>query len=249
MKKLIIILLVVLCGASTIYVLMRRGTVVTVSQTPALPPSTEIQDYNSPKQSLDIDDPMSIHILVNKKRPLSLSFRPDDLETIEVRTESTDSTDEKSVRSVIRPQLEQFIRDAETAGFVFTVNSGFRSSELQERYFNQYAAANGEEAANKFSARAGQSEHQTGLTVDINYTDGTCYLEACLGNTPGGQWLENNAHRYGFILRYPTNKESITGYIYEPWHFRYVGSDIATTIFNGRLTYEEYLSLEGIITL
>ena len=97
------------------------------------------------------------------------------------------------------------------------------------------------EKANRTSAKAGQSEHQTGLAMDITLKSLNYELTTSFGNTAEGKWVEKNAHNYGFIIRYPEGKEDITGYSYEPWHIRSVGVDLATKIYNSGLTYEEYL--------
>lgn len=119
--------------------------------------------------------------------------------------------------------------------------SSYRTYELQARLFANYSLRAGEEAANRYSARAGQSEHQTGLAIDIT-SGGDLYQS--FADTPGGIWLWEHAYEYGFILRYPQGKEHITGYMFEPWHFRYVGVDVAADFGpNHTLTLEEYLGI------
>lgn len=119
--------------------------------------------------------------------------------------------------------------------------SGFRSYDYQEGLFKRYSNKHGEDQANRFSARAGQSEHQTGLAFDIGGPDDTYWLKESFETTKEGIWLAENAHKFGYILRYPKGKEEITGYIYEPWHFRYVGIEHATKIYEEGLTLEQYL--------
>jgi D-alanyl-D-alanine carboxypeptidase len=101
-------------------------------------------------------------------------------------------------------------------------------------------SANGQEAADKFSAKPGQSEHQTGLAIDITCEAMNYQLDYSFGVTDEGAWVKENAHRFGFIIRYPEGKEDITGYMYEPWHLRYVGVDLAEEVYNSGLTLEEY---------
>ena len=115
--------------------------------------------------------------------------------------------------------------------------SAYRSYSTQESIYNSYVKRNGQEKADTFSARPGHSEHQTGLAVDIN----TASSSANFQNTEEYQWLINNSYKYGFILRYPDKKNHITGYKYEPWHYRYVGIDVATKIFLEDITFEEYI--------
>lgn len=112
--------------------------------------------------------------------------------------------------------------------------SPYRSYTTQERLYEGYASSDGYELADTYSARPGFSEHQTGLALDINLVDES------FANTKEAKWLNTNAYKYGFILRYPKGKEYITGYQYEPWHFRYVGIDAAKYIYEHDITYEEY---------
>jgi hypothetical protein len=127
--------------------------------------------------------------------------------------------------------------DAASAGHELYISSGFRSYGSQESIYNRYVAADGQAEADRYSARPGHSEHQSGLTFDLN-----CICEA-FGHQADGQWVADNAHRYGFIVRYPQAKEQVTGYIWEPWHLRYLGIDVATDVFQSGLTLEEYLGV------
>lgn len=128
---------------------------------------------------------------------------------------------------------------AEAEGLDIWVVSGFRSYETQRQLYNRYVARDGQEEADTFSARPGFSEHQTGLAVDLNLADTKFALE------PEGQWLAANAYKYGFVLRYPEGKSEITGYIFEPWHFRYVGETLAEKLYNGGdwISLEEYFGI------
>lgn len=117
--------------------------------------------------------------------------------------------------------------------------SGFRSYDYQAQIYNNYVARDGQAAADTYSARPGYSEHQTGLAIDVNQID-----DSFIG-TPEAVWLENHCHEYGFILRYPQGKQDITGYKYESWHIRYVGTDMAYAIHNSGLTLEEYFGIDS----
>lgn len=97
----------------------------------------------------------------------------------------------------------------------------------------------GQEAADRFSAKPGASEHQSGLAMDITSADVDYQLTTDFINHESGQWLANHAHEFGFVLRYPEGKEHITGYQYEPWHYRYFGEKVATYLFENQITYEE----------
>jgi len=123
------------------------------------------------------------------------------------------------------------------AGVKLKIVSGFRSYDYQEKIYNIYVKEFGEEKTNTFSAKPGHSEHQTGLAIDI------CEDSDKFIGTKEDIWLQKNAYKFGFIIRYPKGKEYITGYKYEPWHLRYVGKKYAKTIFARGLTLEEYLGL------
>lgn len=119
------------------------------------------------------------------------------------------------------------------------IGSAYRSAATQTDLFNSYVASAGYDEANMYSAHPGHSEHQTGLAVDISTTSQQCYLDECFIGTSDGQWLADNAYKFGFTLRYPKGKEAITGYNFEPWHYRYVGVALATALHQSGLTLEE----------
>lgn len=131
--------------------------------------------------------------------------------------------------------LKQLQNGANANGYDMPLLSGYRSFDYQVSLYNNYVARDGQAAADRYSARPGYSEHQTGLAFDIGELDNN------YGNTPAGQWLAEHAHEYGFIIRYPQEKESVTGYMYEPWHVRYLGTDLASSIYASGLALEEYL--------
>lgn len=125
---------------------------------------------------------------------------------------------------------------AKTQGIKLRNVSGYRSYYTQRNLYNNYVNRDGISGADRYSARAGHSEHQTGLATDINTASSKAHFE----RTKEFAWLSRNAHLYGFILRYPEGKEYLTGYKYEPWHYRYVGVEAATYIHENNITYEEY---------
>ncbi len=120
------------------------------------------------------------------------------------------------------------------------IASGFRSFSAQTSVYNKYKANEGQAGADTHSARPGYSEHQSGLAFDLNT------ITQSFGSTAEGIWVADNAHLYGFIVRYPQGKEAITGYIWEPWHLRYVGVDLATTLHSSGQTLEEYLGVTSV---
>ena len=142
-----------------------------------------------------------------------------------------------------RHALQKLLNDGNNQGFQLSNASGFRSYQSQVQLFNQYVQRDGEEAANKYSAKPGHSEHQTGLTYDIVSENTDTNFKSSCGKTEEGQWLKDNAYKYGFVIRYPKNKTHITGYQYEPWHIRYVGKDTAKKLYKSNETLEEYLNL------
>ena len=133
--------------------------------------------------------------------------------------------------------LKKMQADAKAIGLNLPLVSGYRSYKTQEQLYNKYVKKDGEEQANTYSAKPGHSEHQTGLAFDIGSVDRS------FQNTNEAKWIEQNCHLYGFIVRYPKDKTNITGYIYEPWHVRYLGIDVATKVKESNLTLEEYLGV------
>jgi len=134
-------------------------------------------------------------------------------------------------------QLWKMFAAAKTDGISLWVKSGYRSYIDQQIIYNGYVANDGQANADRYSARPGHSEHQSGLAFDLNS------LSQDFGTTPEGIWLAQNCHKYGFIIRYPKEKEHITGYMYEPWHVRYLGVEKATAVFESGLCLEEYLGI------
>lgn len=131
---------------------------------------------------------------------------------------------------------------ASAEGYYIYVRSGFRSYWDQNYIYNGYAATDGVENADRYSARAGHSEHQSGMAIDVNETT------YAFGESAEGIWLRENCHLYGFILRYPRDKEEVTGYMYEPWHIRYVGVELAQAITDSGLCLEEYFGISSAYT-
>ena len=136
--------------------------------------------------------------------------------------------------------LDSMISGAASEGISLWVVSGFRSYGTQQTLYNNYVARDGQGAADRYSARPGHSEHQTGLAFDLNS------LEQYFGETAEGKWLAAHCWEYGFIIRYPQGKEGITGYMYEPWHVRYLGTEVAERVYNSGLTLEEYLGITSV---
>ena len=146
-------------------------------------------------------------------------------------------------RDAAKAYLKMF-RAARKDGIDLVVQSAYRSYSAQVSVYNGWVASIGRDAADRQSARPGYSEHQIGLSVDIAAADRACTIQACFGRTPEGRWLMRNAPRFGWHLRYPKGKTAITGYIYEPWHWRFVGVELATELsLTPKITLEEFFGL------
>ncbi|AJD90110.1 serine-type D-Ala-D-Ala carboxypeptidase [Jeotgalibacillus malaysiensis] len=143
-----------------------------------------------------------------------------------------------------RAAYDEMQAAAAEAGHSLVAFSTFRSYDYQTDLYNRYVEQHGQEEADRFSARPGYSEHQTGLGFDIG-AEGQeeHWASDSFKDTKEAKWLAENAHQYGFILRYPAGKEHITGYQYESWHFRYLGEELATKVYESGLTLEEYLGI------
>lgn len=174
--------------------------------------------------------------LVTKETTLKSNYAPADLEPIPAYM--FPSRDMQLRREALE-HLEELWSVAEEEGVILTILSAYRSYSYQMSLFNRYAEKHGEEQANRFSARPGQSEHQLGTAVDFG---GTAFdFKAEFAQTPQGRWLAENAYRFGFALSYPEGKEHITGYIFEPWHYRYIGLDYAYQWKAAGITLKEFL--------
>lgn len=142
--------------------------------------------------------------------------------------------------TVASEQLKVMFEAAKQDGISLWVKSGYRSYIDQKIIYNGYVARDGKEAADKYSARPGHSEHQTGLAFDLNSIDYS------FASTPEAAWIADNCYKYGFIVRYPGGKEDITGYIYEPWHVRYIGIEKAKEVYDSGLCLEEFLGITSV---
>lgn len=193
------------------------------------------------EHSIVINNPYEILALVNKEHALPKDFVPDDLVTPDVRFPFTEDLPKKLMRKPAAEALAAMFAAGDEEGINLYAQSGYRSYETQVSLFASYVERDGIEAANKYSARPGESEHQSGLTMDVTSPDVSFLLNEDFGETPEGKWLAEHCGDFGFIIRYPNGKESITQYQYEPWHIRYVGKKAAQTIMSQQITLEEYV--------
>jgi len=179
-------------------------------------------------------------ILVNKEHPIDKDYKPADLVKIKYFVSDRSETT-RYMRAEAAEAFHNLVDKAAANGIELKMTTAYRSYNFQKILFDNYVAKEGEEAANQYSARPGQSEHQTGLSVDVSSPSVGYQLSDDYGNTEEGKWLAENAYRFGFIIRFPKGKEEITGYQYEPWHIRYVGLTAAKEIYEQNLTLEEFL--------
>ncbi|MFM6975034.1 MAG: M15 family metallopeptidase [Agromyces sp.] len=186
----------------------------------------------TPTPTWNVDDPNSLTVVVNKLRPLTpQDFTPSDLRDVNVP-----HTWQPRLRAEAATAVETMFAAAQSeAGLALASNSAYRSFTAQQNIYH---------GDDRSTARPGFSEHQTGLAMDIGAVSGKCSLNACFADTPEGQWLATNAWRFGFVLRYPNGQDAITGYEFEPWHYRYIGVSAAKRFHDTKaVTLEGFLGL------
>lgn len=201
-------------------------------------------DTKSGKKTDDIQvvaNPADVAVLVNKTNKLPDSYKPQDLIDPNVPFTFKEKLEKRKMRKEAAAALEKLFEAAKKDNLPLAGVSAYRSHETQKTVYNRYVQKDGEAAANKYSAKPGHSEHETGLAIDVAGSSGKCAAQDCFGATKEAKWLAEHAADYGFIIRYPEGKEGITGYQYEPWHLRYVGVDTAKAIVKQGVTLEEYV--------
>ncbi len=174
--------------------------------------------------------PSDLLVLCNKYNSLNANYVPPDLVTM-----TQYANPGQKMRKEAAEAFYKLSAAANAAGYKITAASTYRSYSYQSQLYNSYVAKDGQQKADTYSARAGTSEHQSGLAVDV-----TAGEVIDFGKTESYQWAKKNIHNYGFIIRYPEGKTHITGYMAEPWHFRYVGVETAKKVYESGLTYDEY---------
>ncbi|TBL75134.1 M15 family metallopeptidase [Paenibacillus thalictri] len=188
-----------------------------------------------------VANPTDRAVLVNKMYKLPDNYEPQDLVDPNVPFIFKEKLEKRKMRKEAAEALEKLFKAAADDKLPLAGVSAYRSYATQKSVYSNYVKADGEEAANKYSAKPGQSEHETGLAIDVSGSSGKCAATDCFGDTKEAKWLADHAADYGFIIRYLKGKESITGYQYEPWHLRYVGTEMAKEIAKRGITLEEYL--------
>jgi zinc D-Ala-D-Ala carboxypeptidase len=212
-----------------------------VAPPPPKPVVVEDDDPGFDRGLHSLDEADSLWVVVNKLRPLNpIDYVPSDLVAPNVP-----AAFDPLLRKKASDALEKMYAESVDAGVAFLIQSSYRSYQTQLRVKANSVSRLGQTLSDQRSARAGHSEHQTGLAVDLTTPSGRCTLDACFAQTPEGQWLADNAWRFGFILRYLEGKSDSHGYVFEPWHFRYVGPELAEEIhLQGNPTLEEFFDLD-----
>ena len=178
---------------------------------------------------------MDYLILINRDNLLDKNYVPTDL--VDTNSKYKDNI---YICDIVYQQFMLMKMEALKNGYYIDIMSGYRDYDYQNKIYNKLVKDKGLNYAIRYVAPAGASEHQSGLAIDICvYRDNKCYIEHEISDFEELKWLHNNAHKFGFILRYPYGKEDITGYNYEPWHFRYVGN-LASYLYYNKITLEEY---------
>jgi D-alanyl-D-alanine carboxypeptidase len=208
------------------------------AETPT-PTPTPTPTFNKAAQS--IDDPASLWVIVNKLRPLNpANYAAADIVPVPVKYVNQPFLRSDASAAVVT----MFSAFTAETGKEMQAQSAYRSYASQTKVYAGWVNKLGQAAADLTSARPGHSEHQTGLAIDISAVPAACALDQCFADTQQGQWLAANAWKYGFVLRYPNGYTAITGYEFEPWHYRYVGLELAKDYHDtGATTLEEYFGL------
>lgn len=175
-------------------------------------------------------------LLVNENHGLDKDYKPEGLARPKIEFTSEASKEERLVAGIIVEPIENLIEAAKEDGIILLGNSAYRSYKSQTKVYNDRIESQGQYLSDSYVAKPGHSEHQTGLCIDITNED-----KFLVKGTIESDWLEENCHKFGFIIRYPEGKRDITGIEYEPWHIRYVGEEAASYIYNNGITLEEYL--------
>jgi D-alanyl-D-alanine carboxypeptidase len=207
--------------------------------------ATDVSDFEEevaafvPNSTMDLD-PASITVFVNKEYALPKNYKPEDLVTPNVIFNLITYDERTLMRAEAASALEELFAAAKEDGLELYGISAYRSYQRQYSIFTSNITKKGKIHTLKYSAVPGTSEHQTGLSIDVSSKSLGFNLSSPFSNSPEGIWLAENAHLYGYIIRYPEDKVDITGYEYEPWHIRYVGIGLANYLYTNNLTLEEY---------
>ena len=187
-----------------------------------------------------VDDPSSLLVLVNKYHYLPSDYEPTDLVDLKYRHPDRTSKGRVTLRSEAAAAFDKLCEAAADEGYTILGFSGYRSYSYQQSIYSSYCKSDPQSVVDTYSARAGYSEHQTGLAIDV-CTDEYAYNK--FGKSPEYQWAKENIHKFGFIIHYTESNKDLTGYKNEEWHFRYVGVEAATFMYEHCLVIDEYIAL------
>lgn len=194
------------------------------------PPQPVLKELAFPQLT---PNPLSLQTIVNKKFQLPANFVPFDLTPVNVAKKA-----DEPLRAEAAAALERLFAAAQAAGIPLRLHSGYRSFQQQQALYDEYVQAEGFTAAELTSARAGYSEHQTGLAADFGALSSA-------QTSAAHAWVAAHGYEYGFVVRYEAGKDAVTGYSHEPWHIRYVGKELAATLHGKGLTLEEFYTVPG----
>lgn len=201
-----------------------------------------LQIGEATKNTISYHEPESITVLVNKQNSLPSDYVPPDLVEVDIPFTFQEKAEKRMMRREAAEKLAELFAAAKEDSIILYGVSGYRSYQTQKSLFAYFTQRDGsEEKANQISARPGESEHQSGLAMDVSSQSVNFGLVEYFGDTKEYNWLKDHAHKYGYIIRYQKGKEHITEYTYEPWHLRYVGQELASKLYEEKLTFEEYL--------
>ncbi len=193
------------------------------------------RNINYYEADLKTDFSKGYGILANKYYSLGEDYEPEDLVNVDIKYYYGEP---KKIRSEAYDAFIEMWNAAYEDGIYLILISGYRSAAHQKEVYDAYQADKGTKYADSIAARTGYSEHQTGLALDIYSKE--CTSQAKFHESKSYEWLINNSYKFGFILRYPKDKQNITGYNYESWHYRYLGKDLAKKVYDSGLTFDEY---------
>lgn len=187
-----------------------------------------------------VNNPDSNRVYVNKNRRLPVGYSPSGLVEPDVPQTKPKGDERRKLRAEAATALEALFSAALEEGLELAAVSGYRSHAMQTSIYQGHVSRSGQDFANRYSARPGTSEHESGLAMDVSAAVVGFALDEAFKSTEEGTWISDHAHLFGYIVRYPEGKEHITGFAFEPWHLRYVGNELAEHLYKNGLTLEEY---------
>ncbi|PJI08693.1 MULTISPECIES: M15 family metallopeptidase [Clostridium] len=240
MKKLILSLVLISTILASTIIIYNNQASKKIANTKTQIGKTKKKPSVSKKQKAKIVKRQNI-LIVNKQSKLSGNYVPQNLRVPNVKFISYAAPNVRQMEGEAATALENMFNAASKDGFTLLAVSGYRDYNYQQKLYTEKVKRDGKAEADKYVAEPGTSEHQTGLAMDLLSTEYTS-LDDGFVNTKSYKWLQQNCGKYGFIIRYPKDKENITKYNFEPWHVRFVGLPASNTIMTKNITLEEYLN-------